>query len=117
MRNLLGATVSSFNLLMACSLSMLFPYIYMSIGFYRIFWIYAVEAFLSNTFGLLFISETKGKILKEIESQFSGLNLLSEDDIKGIKKYFCIFRKISKCKYRQKTKYYTRAIEFSINLQ
>ena len=80
MRNLLGATVSSFNLLMTFSVLKLFPYIYMSIGFHGLFWIYAVVALLGSTFGFIFIPETKGKSLKEIESHFSGLDLLADDD-------------------------------------
>lgn len=72
MRNLLGAAVSSFNLSMTFLVLKFFPTIHMSIGFHGLFWIYACFALLGSIFGFVFIPETKGKTLKEIEAHFVG---------------------------------------------
>jgi hypothetical protein len=80
MRNFLGAIVSSFNLLMTLMVLKLFPTIHIAMGFHSLFWIYATVSLLGATFGFLFIPETKGKSLKEIESHFSRANLLSNEE-------------------------------------
>jgi hypothetical protein len=72
MRNHLGAAVSSFNLAMTFLVLKFFPTIYLSIGFHGLFWIYAGFALLGSVFGYVFIPETKGKTLKEIEAHFVG---------------------------------------------
>ena len=72
MRNLLGAAVSSFNLSMTFLVLKFFPTIHMSIGFHGLFWIYACFALAGSVFGFVFIPETKGKTLKEIEAHFVG---------------------------------------------
>ena len=81
MRNLLGAAVSSFNLLMTFLVLKFFPNIHMAIGFHGLFWIYAIVSLLGSTFGFIFIPETKGKSLKEIESHFSRINLIDSQDM------------------------------------
>ena len=72
MRNLLGAAVSSFNLAMTFLVLKLFATIQMAIGFHGLFWIYAAFSLLGGFFGYIFIPETKGKTLKEIEAHFVG---------------------------------------------
>jgi len=72
MRNLLGAAVSSFNLAMTFLVLKFFTTIYLSIGFHGLFWIYAVFSLAGGIFGYIFIPETKGKTLKEIEAHFVG---------------------------------------------
>jgi len=47
-----------------------FPTLYMGIGFHGAFWIYAIVSLIGGFFGFIFIPETKGKTLKEIESHF-----------------------------------------------
>jgi Sugar (and other) transporter len=68
----LGAAVSSFNLSMTFLVLKFFTTIYMSIGFHGLFWIYAVFSLAGGIFGYIFIPETKGKTLKEIEAHFVG---------------------------------------------
>ena len=80
MRNFLGAIISSFNLLMTLMVLKLFPTIHIALGFHGLFWIYAVVSLLGSTFSFIFIPETKGKSLKEIESHFSRENLLANDE-------------------------------------
>lgn len=72
MRNLLGAAVSSFNLAMTFLVLKFFTTIHMAIGFHGLFWIYAAFSLLGSFFGYIFIPETKGKTLKEIEAHFVG---------------------------------------------
>jgi len=48
----------------------------MSVGFHGLFWIYAVFSLCGSVFGYIYIPETKGKSLKEIESHFTELSLL-----------------------------------------
>ncbi len=47
-----------------------FPTLYMNIGFHGTFWIYAGVSLFGGLFGYIFIPETKGKSLKEIETHF-----------------------------------------------
>ena len=72
MRNLLGAAVSSFNLAMTFLVLKFFTSIYLAIGFHGLFWIYSVFSLVGAIFGYVFIPETKGKTLKEIEADFVG---------------------------------------------
>ena len=72
MRNLLGAAVSSFNLAMTFLVLKFFTSIYLAIGFHGLFWIYSVFSLVGAIFGYVFIPETKGKTLKEIEAHFVG---------------------------------------------
>jgi hypothetical protein len=81
MRNLLGAAVSSFNLLMTFLVLKFFATVHMAIGFHGLFWIYASVAVVGGAFGFVFIPETKGRSLKDIELHFSGINLLGTRDM------------------------------------
>jgi hypothetical protein len=49
-----------------------FTAISVAIGFHGLFWIYACFSLLGSVFGYVFIPETKGKTLKEIEAHFVG---------------------------------------------
>jgi hypothetical protein len=71
MRNVLGAFVSGFNLLMTFLVLKFFPTIHLALGYHGLFWIYATVSLLGGAFGFICIPETKGKTLKEIESHFS----------------------------------------------
>ena len=71
-RNLLGGAISSFNLAMTFLVLKFFQTIHLSIGFHGLFWIYASFSLLGSIFGYIFIPETKGKTLKEIEAHFVG---------------------------------------------
>ena len=44
----------------------------LAIGFHGLFWIYSVFSLVGAIFGYVFIPETKGKTLKEIEAHFVG---------------------------------------------
>ena len=80
MKNVLGAFVSSFNLVMTFLTLKFFPTLTVAIGFHGLFWLYAIISLVGGIFGFVFIPETKGKTLKQIESHFSGLNLLASLD-------------------------------------
>jgi len=49
-----------------------FPSLTQQIGFHGLFWIYAVFSLVGGVFGYIFIPETKGKSLQEIENFFAG---------------------------------------------
>jgi len=48
-----------------------FPSISLQIGFHGLFWIYAACSLVGGLFGYIFVPETKGKSLEEIEQIFS----------------------------------------------
>ena len=77
MRNVLGAMASAFNLFMIFATLKLFPTMYLNIGFYGVFWVYASCSLAGGAFGWIFIPETKGKSLLEIERHFSTKDLQS----------------------------------------
>jgi len=81
MRNFLGAIVSSFNLLMILLVLKFFPNLHMAIGFHGLFWIYAAVSLFGGIFSFIFIPETKGKTLNEIESFFSKKHFLTSEDL------------------------------------
>ena len=80
MRNVLGAFVSAFNLLMIFMTLKLFPAMTLSIGFHGLFWIYAIFSLIGAAFGFFCIPETKGKTLEEIEAHFSKSDLTKLDN-------------------------------------
>ncbi len=55
-----------------------FPAITQSIGFHGLFWIYSAFSLVGGFYGYIFIPETKGKSLKEIESYFLGQDEMEE---------------------------------------
>ena len=69
-RNSLGGIASSFNLLHTFLVLKLFTTLETSLGYYGVFWIYAANSFFAALFVYLFLPETKGKTLKEIEEHF-----------------------------------------------
>ena len=81
MRNFLGAVVSSFNLLMTLVVLKFFANIYLAVGFHGLFWIYATVSLFGGIFSFLFIPETKGKSLNEIESFFVRKQFKTSEDL------------------------------------
>ena len=73
-RNSLGGIASSFNLLHTFLVLKLFTTLETSVGYYGVFWIYAANSILASVFVYLFLPETKGKTLKEIEEVFASKN-------------------------------------------
>ena len=71
-RNSLGGIASSFNLLHTFLVLKLFTTLETSLGYYGVFWIYAANSFIAAIFVYLFLPETKGKSLKEIEEHFKN---------------------------------------------
>ena len=71
-RNSLGGIASSFNLLHTFLVLKLFTTLETAVGYYGVFWIYAANSFLATIFVYLFLPETKGKTLKEIEQLFAN---------------------------------------------
>ena len=71
-RNSLGGIASSFNLLHTFLVLKLFTTLETSVGYYGVFWIYAANSLLASVFVYLFLPETKGKTLKEIEEVFAS---------------------------------------------
>ena len=71
-RNILGGIASSFNLLHTFLVLKLFTTLETAVGYYGVFWIYAANSFAATIFVYLFLPETKGKTLKEIEKLFTA---------------------------------------------
>lgn len=69
-RNLLGSISTGFNLLNTFLVIKLFVNLEILIGFYGVFWLYASVALGSCLFVMIFVPETKGKSLEEIETHF-----------------------------------------------
>jgi facilitated trehalose transporter len=73
-RSLLGAVSSCFNLTNTFLVIKLFTNISTGVGLHGVFWIYASVALLSCVFVMVFLPETKGKTLEEIEAFFRKSN-------------------------------------------
>ena len=71
-RNSLGGMASSFNLLHTFLVLKLFTTLETSVGYHGVFWIYAANSFIATIFVYLFLPETKGKTLTEIEKHFAN---------------------------------------------
>lgn len=71
-RNTLGGCASSFNLLHTFLVLKLFSTLETAVGYHGVFWIYAINSFLGAGFVYLFLPETKGKSLVEIEKYFGS---------------------------------------------
>ena len=69
-RNQLGAVVSGWNLLHTFLVIKLFTNLEAVVGFHGVFWIYGGVAMASVIYVILFLPETKGKSLEEIEAHF-----------------------------------------------
>lgn len=71
-RNICGSISSTFNLTTLFLLLKFFTAMAKAMSFHGIFWLYAAVSLFGTVFVFLFLPETKGKNLKEIEEHFSG---------------------------------------------
>ena len=70
-RNMLGGISTFFNLSNIFMVVKLFTNLQVSVGMSGIFWIYSGMSMASVIFVALFVPETKGKTLNEIEAYFN----------------------------------------------
>ena len=74
-RNLLGGISSFFNLTHTFLVIKLFTNLQTLVGMAGVFWIYSAVSLISAVFVVIFLPETKGKTLEEIEAHFRKGNV------------------------------------------